>query len=213
MKQKHGNNRARNAQIPGVIVYIYWDWRDQWLLRHATTRWSWEEKGAIGSHIKIKDCSRLSLSQQIRNIESSTKILREVYSRQRREKPTDLHTPQTLARHSSQHPGGKRKTRKAQKTTVPHPTLKITITQNRNCRKRECTQAPNTAVPTGNTRTKRKPAKDTLFYCRTLEHSCQWWRWKKTKPTTTNNWQDEFLSLKDKNLSHAQMKRDKLHDG
>ncbi len=63
--------------------------------------------------------------------------------------------PQTLARHSSQRPGGKRKTRTAQKTTVPHATLKITITQNRNCRKREYTQAPNTAVATGNTHKKK----------------------------------------------------------
>lgn len=93
MKQKHGNNRARNAQIPGVVVHKYCDWRDQWLLRHAITRWSWEKTGALGSHIKIKDRSRLSLWQQIRKIESSTKILREVYSRHRRENPTDLHTP------------------------------------------------------------------------------------------------------------------------
>jgi hypothetical protein len=117
MKQKHGNNR--NAQIPEVVVYIYWDWRDQWLLQHAITRWSWEKTGALGSHIKIKDRSRLSLWQQIRKIESSTRILREVYSRHRRENPTDLHTPQTLARHSSQRPGGKRKTRNSSKNNRP----------------------------------------------------------------------------------------------
>ncbi len=62
------------------------------------------------------------------------KILREVYSRQRRENPTDLHTPQTLACHSSQHPAGKRKTRTAQKTTIPHS--RHTQNYNRNCRKR-----------------------------------------------------------------------------
>ncbi len=32
--------------------------------------------------------------------------------------PTDLHTPQTLARHSSQYPGGKRETQPARKTTT-----------------------------------------------------------------------------------------------
>ncbi len=86
-------------------------------------------------HIKVKDCSRLSLWQQIRNIESSTKILREVYSRQRRENPTDLHTPQTLAPHSI--PAAKEKLERLKKQpSLTHATLKTTITQNRNCRKR-----------------------------------------------------------------------------